>query len=104
MYNHEEEDVGRALRAVRAAYDNLQALRASRHSEIPSSLSNADTTLDKLCGKLNILTDSSEALSIFGAYTLKEANSSVEISLSDAIVSDMEAMAIYFKAGLLTQA
>jgi hypothetical protein len=98
MYNHKEEDVGRALRAVRAAHDNLQALRASRHSEIPSSLSNADTTLDKLCGKLNILIDSSEALSTFDAYTLKEVNSSVETSLSDAIVSDMEAMAIYFKA------
>jgi hypothetical protein len=95
---HEEEDVARAIRAVRTAYDSLQALRTSGHSNIPSSLFNLDKTLDKLCGKLYVLADSTEALSIFRAYTLKGASNSVETSLSDAIVHDMEATATYFRA------
>jgi hypothetical protein len=98
MSEHEEEDVTRVMSAVRTAYDDLQALRASGHLNIPSSLSNLNKTLDELCGKLYVLADSTDALSIFRAYTLKEASHSVEISLSDAIVHDMEATATYFRA------
>jgi hypothetical protein len=98
MSDHEEEDVARAIRAVRAAYDDLPTLRASRHSKIPLSLSDADKALDKLCAKLNVLTDSPEALSIFREYTLKETSHSVQTSLSDAIVHDMEAVATYFRS------
>jgi hypothetical protein len=96
MAEHEEEDVARAIRAVRAAYDDLQALRSSRHSKIPTSLSNASRALDKLCCNLNLLT-ATEALSIYRAFTLKEANCSVETSLSDALVRDMEAIATHFR-------
>jgi hypothetical protein len=93
----EKEVVARAQRAVRTAYDDLQALRASPHSNIPSSLSAVDKVLDELCGKLDVLADSTEALSIFRAYTLKETINYVETSLSDAIVHDMEATATYFR-------
>jgi hypothetical protein len=96
--DHEEQDVARVMRAVRTAYDDLQALRASRHSTIPSSLSDAEKALDKLCGKLNVLSDSPEAFSIFREYTVKQASNSVRTSLSDAIVHDMKAMATYFRA------
>jgi hypothetical protein len=95
---HEEDDVPRAMRAVQTAYDALQALRASHHSNIPSSLSDAEKAMDKLSGKLSVLNDSPEALSIFCEYTVKEASNSVGTSLSDAIVHDMEAMATYFRA------
>jgi hypothetical protein len=97
MSEHEEEDVAKVIRAVRTAYHDLQALRASRHSNIPSSLTNVDKTMDKLCGKLYVLADSTDTLSIFRAYSLKEANNSVGTSLSDAIVHDMEATATYFR-------
>jgi hypothetical protein len=95
---HEEDDVARAMRAVRTAYDDLQALRASRHSNIPSSLSDAENALHKLSGKLSVLNDLPEALSVFHEYTVKEASKSVGTSLSDSIVHDMEAMATYFRA------
>jgi hypothetical protein len=96
--DNEEDDVARAVRAVRTAYDDLQALRTSRHLSIPSSLSDADKVLDEICGQLDVLADSTEALSIFRAYTLKEVGHPIETSLSDAIVHDMEATATYFKA------
>jgi hypothetical protein len=98
MFDHKEQDVARTMRAVRTACEDLQALRASRHSSIPSSLSDAEKALDKLCGKLSVLNDSPEALSIFREYIVKEASNSVGTSLSDAIVYDMEAMATYFRA------
>jgi hypothetical protein len=94
---HEEQDVARAARAVRAAYDTLQALRASRHLKIPSSLSNASVALNRVYGDLELLTDSAEALSIFRVYIVKEAHNSVGTSLSGAIVNDMEATATYFR-------
>jgi hypothetical protein len=96
MSHHEEEDVARAMKAVRAAYNDLQALRASHSSKIPTSLSNAGRALDKLSCNLNLLT-ASEALSIFRGFTLKEANDFVEITLSDALVRDMEAIATHFR-------
>jgi hypothetical protein len=98
MSDHEEEDVARAVRAVQTAYEDLQALRASRHSNIPSSLSDAEKALDKLCSKLSVLGGSPDVLSIFHEYTVKEVSNSVGTSLSDAIVHDMEAMATYFRA------
>jgi hypothetical protein len=96
--DHEEEDVARAVGAVRAAYDALQALRASRHSKIPSSLYNAGAALNRIFCNLELLTESTEALSIFRAYTVKEASNSVGASLSDAIVHDMEETATCFEA------
>jgi hypothetical protein len=98
MSDHKEQDVARSMRAVRTAYDDLQALRASRHSNIPSSLSDAEKAMDKLCSKLSVLNDSPEALSVFREYTVNVASNSVETSLSDAIVHDMEAMGTYFRA------
>jgi hypothetical protein len=97
MADHKEEDVARAMKAVRTALNDLQALRASRHSRIPSLLSDAEEALDELCAKLNVLTESPEALSIFRDYTVKKSSNSVEVSLFDAIVCDMEATATYFR-------
>jgi hypothetical protein len=94
---HEEEDVERAVKAVRAAYNALQTLRASRDSKIPSSLSNASAALNRVLGNLELLTDSTEALSIFRVYIVKEAHNSVGTSISDAIVDDMEETATYFR-------
>jgi hypothetical protein len=97
MPHHEKGDVARATRAVQTACDDLQAFQASCHLQIPSSLSDIVTVLDQLCVKLNVLTDSTEALSIFRACTLKEESNHVETLLSDAIVHDMEATATYFR-------
>jgi hypothetical protein len=97
MSYQEEDDVARAVRAVRAAYDTLQALRASRHLKIPSTLSNASVALSRVCGDLELLTDSAEALSIFRVYIVKKVNNSVGTSLSDAIIHDMKATATYFR-------
>jgi hypothetical protein len=96
MSNHEEEDITRAKKAVRAAYDDLQELRASRDSKIPLSLSNASAALDKLSCNLDLLTYP-EALTIFRAFTLKSPNGSIETALSDALERDMEAVATHFK-------
>jgi hypothetical protein len=97
MSEHEKEDVARVMRTVRTAYDDLQALRASDYSNIPSSLSNLDKTLEKLYDRLNLLTGSTEALSIFRAYVVNVTSNSVEILLSGAIVNDMEATAKYLR-------
>jgi hypothetical protein len=96
MSEHEEEDVARAVRAVRAAYDALQALRSSHHSKIPSSLYNAGAALNRVLCNLELLTGSTETLSIFRVYTVKEASNSAGTSLSDAIVHDMEEAATCF--------
>jgi hypothetical protein len=98
MHHHEEENIAKATRAVRTACDGLQAFRASRHLQIPSSLPDIVIALDQLCARLSVLTDSTEALSIFRAYTLREESGSAETSLSDAIIHDMEAAATCFKA------
>jgi hypothetical protein len=98
MSDQEEEHVASAMRAVRTAYEDLQALRASRHLKIPSSLFDAEKAMDKLNGELSFLNNSPEALFIFRQYTVKEASSSVGTSLSDTMVHDMEAMATYFRA------
>jgi hypothetical protein len=94
MPYHEKGDVARATRAVRTACDDVQAFRANRHLQIPSLLSHLVEALNQLSAELNVLTDSAEALSIFGAYNFKEENNHV---LSDAIVHDMEATATYFR-------
>jgi hypothetical protein len=96
MSSHEEEDITRAKKAVRAACDDLQELRASRDSKIPPSLSNASAALDKLFCNLNLLTYP-EALTIFRAFTLKEPNGTIEITLCDALERDMEAVATHFR-------
>jgi hypothetical protein len=95
--HHEEEDIAKASRAVRAACDGLQSFRASRHLQIPSSLPDILTALDQLCAKISVLTDSTEALSIFRACTLREDSDSFGTPLSDAIIHDMEAAATYFR-------
>jgi hypothetical protein len=84
-----EDDVGRALNAVRTAHDHLKELRSSRHSAIPSSLAKADAALDKLSCNLNLLTGSPKALSVFQSSTLIEASTSTTTSLSQALVDDM---------------
>jgi hypothetical protein len=95
--HHEEEDIAKTTRAVRTARDGLQSFRAIRHLKIPSSLSDIVIALDQLCAKLNVITDSNEALSIFCAYTLREESDSAETPLSDAIIHDMKVAARYFR-------
>jgi hypothetical protein len=95
--DHEEEDIAKAMRAVRTACDGLQSFRAIHHLQIPSSLPDIVIALDQLCAKLNVLTDSTEALSIFRACTFRVESDSVETPLSDAIIHDMEAVARYFR-------
>jgi hypothetical protein len=97
MSDDEEADVLRAKNTVRTAYDNLQALKKSRGSTIPSSLSKAGVALDQLSRNLDLLTASSEALSIFRGYVLRGTSVSSGTSLSDAIVDDMQAIATYFR-------
>jgi hypothetical protein len=94
--DHEDQDVIRAKKAVRAAYDDLQELRASRHSKIPVSLSHASAALDKLTHNLNLMT-SPEAITIFHGFVMKDPDSSIEIALCDVFVSDMEAVATHFR-------
>jgi hypothetical protein len=65
--------------------------------QLPSSLPDIIIALDQLCANLSVLTDSTEALSIFRACILREESDSVETSLSDAIIHDMEAAATYFR-------
>jgi hypothetical protein len=96
--HHDEEDVLKATRAVRAACDDLRAFRASHHLQIPSSLSDVTKALDKFCAKLDVLSDSTGAPSVFHGYTLKQEGDFVETTLSYSIVHDMEATATYFKA------
>jgi hypothetical protein len=98
MAHHEEEDIAKATRAVCTACDDVEAFRASRHLQIPSSLPDIVIALDQLCANLSVLADSTKALSIFRACTLREESDSVETPLSDAIIHDMEAAATYFKA------
>jgi hypothetical protein len=98
MLRHEKGDIARATRAIRTAYDDLQASRASRHLQFQSSLPHIAKALNNLCAKLNVITDSIEALSIFCGCTLEQESNFVETPLSDAIVQDMEATATYFRA------
>jgi hypothetical protein len=93
----QEEDVAKVTRAVRTTYDGLQALRTSRQSKIPSSLYSLVEALDKLRARLDVLTHSPEAISIFLQYTVKKESNDSETSLSDALVHDMEAAANYFR-------
>jgi hypothetical protein len=97
MHHHEVGDVAKATRAVRTACDDIQAFRASRHLQVPSSLHDIVIALDQLCAKLDVLSDSTEALSIFRVCTLRHERNSVETALSDAIIHDMDAMATYFR-------
>jgi hypothetical protein len=53
--------------------------------------------LDKLCAELNVIADSTEALSIVHGCALRQESDSAETRLSDAIVHDMEATAICFR-------
>jgi hypothetical protein len=97
MAHNQEEDIAKVTRAVRAACDGLQAFRASRHLQIRSSLPDIIIALDQLFAKLNVLTDSTEALSIVHGCTLRQQSDSTETPLSDAIIHDMEAAATYFR-------
>jgi hypothetical protein len=91
-------EVERAMRAVRKAYDDLQALRTSRDSMVSLSLLAANTGLDKLSCNLNLLVSSVEALTGFGACTLVSTGT----SLSNALVHDMEAVARRFESMMPT--
>jgi hypothetical protein len=97
MSSNEDVDVAKAMKAVRKAYDDLQALRTSRNSMIPLSLLVASTALDKLLCNLNLVADSTEALAIFCAFSLKETSIPFGTLLSGALVHDMEAMARHFR-------
>jgi hypothetical protein len=96
MSDSVEDDVGRALNAVRTTNNHLKELRSSRHSAIPSSLVKADAALDKLCRDLNLLTESPEALSVFQRSTLIEASTSTTTSFSQALIDDMGVIATRF--------
>jgi hypothetical protein len=95
--HHVKGDVAKATKAVRTAYDDLQAFRASHGLELPSSLPNIAKSLDKLCAELNVIADSTEALSIVHGCALGQESDSAETPLPNAIVHDMEATATCFR-------
>jgi hypothetical protein len=97
MSSNEDAQVTRATKAVRTAYDDLQALQTSHNSMIPLSLLVASTALDKLSCNLNLVAGSAEALAIFCSFSLKQTSVSPETLLSDALVHDMEAIARHFR-------
>jgi hypothetical protein len=96
------------MKAVRKAYDDLQALLTSHGLTIPLPLHVAasddlvplvvaGTALDKLSCNLNLVAGSAEALAMFRSFSLKETSISPETSLSDALLHDMEAIARHFR-------
>jgi hypothetical protein len=104
MSDHEEADVARAIKAVRSAYDDLQALRRSRPSMIPLSLEVAGMALDKLSYNLNLVAGSAEISSSFYASTMRRSSVSTGVLLPDALVQDMEAIAQHFQHMVPTDA
>jgi hypothetical protein len=97
MSENREGQVMKVTKAVRGAYDDLRALRAS-HPNIPLSLLVANNALDKLSSDLNLLATSEEALAIFCAFSVKDTSNSTGTMLSDALVHDMEAIATHLKS------
>jgi hypothetical protein len=97
MSSDGHSDVVRAMKAVRKAYDDLQALRTRHKSTIPLTLLVASTALDKLSCNLNLVAGSTEALAVYRSFSLKETSISPGTSLADALVRDMEAMARHFR-------
>jgi hypothetical protein len=79
------------MKAVQAAHDALQSLRTSR--SIPRALSTAESTLDKILNNLSSLATYPEALVSSRAFDALSVIMPVGISLSDALVLDMEATA-----------
>jgi hypothetical protein len=97
MSSNGHSDVARAMKAVRKAYDDLQALRTRHNSTIPLTLLVASTALDKLSCNLNLVAGSAEALAVFRSFSPEETSISPGTSLSDTLVHDMEAMARHFR-------
>jgi hypothetical protein len=79
------------MKAVQATYDALRSLRTSR--SIPRTLLTAESTLDKILNNLSSLATSSEALASSRAFDALSVTMPVGISLSDALILDMEATA-----------
>jgi hypothetical protein len=86
-----EAMIGRSMKAVRKAHNALRALRTSR--SIPLTLSAAESALDKLLNNLNSLTTSPDALASSRAFDTFSVTLPAGISLSDALVLDMEGIA-----------
>jgi hypothetical protein len=97
MASNEGADVAKAMKAVRKAYDDLQALRTSHDFKIPLLLLVASTALDKLSCNLKLIAGSVETLARLCTCSLKEASTSPGTSLSNALVHDMEAIARHFR-------
>jgi hypothetical protein len=97
MSNDGHADVAWTMKAVRKAYDDLQALQTRYNSMIPLALLVASTALDKLSCNLNLVTGSAGALAMFRSFSLTETGISPAASLSDALVHDMEAIARHFR-------
>jgi hypothetical protein len=98
MPETEKAEVIRAIKAVQSAYDDLQALRTSRHALVPLSLLVASTALDKLSRNLDLLASSAEALAVFNVFSVAEPGVSIRTSLSNALVHDMETIAKHLRS------
>jgi hypothetical protein len=86
-----EAMIVRSMKAVQKAHNALRALRTSR--SIPLTLSAAESALDKLLNNLSSLTTSPDALASSRAFDTFSVTLPTGITLSDALVLDMEGIA-----------
>jgi hypothetical protein len=86
-----EAIVKRSIEVVRKAHNALRALRTSRST--PQVLSGAGSALDKLLNTLNSLATFPEVLASGRAFDIFSVTMPSGISLSDALLLDMEAIA-----------
>jgi hypothetical protein len=86
-----EAIIKRSIEAVRKAHDALRTLRTNR--SIPQALSGAGSALDKLFNTLSSLATSPEVLASGRASDIFSVTMPSGISLSDALLLDMDAIA-----------
>jgi hypothetical protein len=87
-----EAIVGRSMKAVQGAHEALRSLRT-----IPLALTATRSALDKLLNNLDSLATSPEALAMSRAFHTFSVTMRAGISLSDALVLDMEAIAKHLR-------
>jgi hypothetical protein len=97
MSSKGDAGIKNAIKAVRKAYDDLQALRTSPNLMIPLSLLVANTALKRLLCGLNLLAESSDARTQFDAVALGATSITARTWLSDALVHDIQAIARHFR-------
>jgi hypothetical protein len=100
MSDSKEDPIMKVRKVVGGACNDLQALQDSHRPNIPPSLRMVYNSLDQLSFDLRKLADfdSDEALAIFCASAVKATDTSTETLLPDALVHDIEAMAMRLKS------